>query len=191
MTTLIHSVVAATVPLVLLVAGLLAMIAIVFWHARRTNRVVDLAQELLNLALDGRADEARIRARSAGRAIRPLLGVLGGEAAPPSRRAMLEDTPWLLLISVPVVLFVGYSLANLDAGGEAQIQAATALLFGTAILLPAAFAASISIFEISRRATRAVRGTCITLLAQNVKAAVDLDRQEAVRRGPKKDPRGD
>lgn len=191
MTALIHSVLSATVPMVLLGVGLLAIAGIVVWHARRTNRIVELADELLNLAMDGRADEARIRARRSGRAVRSVLNVLGGDVEPPHRRGMLEDTPWVLLVALPVLTFVTYSLLTLGGEGETRIQAATALLFGTSLLLPAAFAASISIFEISRRATRAVRGTCISLLAQNVKAAVDVERKEAIRRGPQKDPRGE
>jgi hypothetical protein len=190
-TSLIDSILQAPLSMVLLVAGLSVIGAIVLLHNMRTEKVVRVADDLLQLALEGRADEARIRARRAGKAMQPVLDALGGDVLPPPRRSMLRDSPWLALIAAPVLAFVLYSLAELRVKGETRIHVATALLFGTAILLPAAFAASIAVFEISRRASRSVRGTCITLLAQNVKSSVDVDRKDALRKGAKRDPRGE
>jgi hypothetical protein len=96
-----------------------------------------------------------------------------------------------MLIAAPVMAFVLYNLTQLRPEGEVRVHVATVLLLGTAILLPTAFAAAIAVFEISRRASRSVRGTCITLLAQNVRGSVDVDRKDALRRGVKKDPRGE
>ncbi len=191
MTPLIDSILKAPLSLVLLGVGFIVIIGIVVLHAVRTDRIVHIAEDLMQLALEGRADEARIRARKAGKTMQPVLDALGGDVVPPPRRSMMRDSPWLLVIAAPVLLFVAYSLAELRDGAELRIHVATTLLFGTAVLLPVAFAASIAVFEISRRASRSVRGTCITLLAQNVKSAVDADRKDAIRRGPRKDPRGD
>ena len=191
MTSLIDSILQAPLSMALLAAGLAVIGAIVLLHNMRTEKIVRVADDLLQLALEGRADEARIRARRAGKTMQPVLDALGGDVLPPPRRAMLRDSPWLALIAAPVMAFVLYSLAELRVSGETRIHVATALLFGTAILLPAAFAAAIAVFEISRRASRSVRGTCITLLAQNVKGSVDFDRKDALRRGAKKDPRGE
>ncbi len=191
MAPLIDSILMAPLSLVLLVGGILVTIGFVVLHALRTDRIVRIADDLLELALEGRADEARIRARKAGRTMQPVLDALGGEVIPPPRRSMLRDSPWLILIAAPVLAFVLYNLAELRTSGVARIHLATVLLFGTAILLPTAFASAIAVFEISRRASRSIRGACITLLAQNVKSSIDVDRKDAVRRGVKKDPRSD
>jgi hypothetical protein len=188
---LIESILQAPISLILLFAGLAVIGAIVLLHNARTDKVVRVAEDLLQLAKEGRSDEARIRARRAGRALQPVLDALGGDVVPPPRRSMVYDSPWVLLIACPVMAFVAYGLSQLRVSGETRIHVATALLFGTAVLLPAAFAAAIAIFEISRRASRSVRGACITLLAQNVRSAVDDDRKDALRKGPKKDPRGE
>ena len=191
MTPLIDSVLHAPASLVLLLAGLLVIIGFVVLHLMRTERIVHVADDLLELAQEGRADEARIRARKAGKTMQPVLDALAGEVVPPPRRSMMRDSPWLLLIAAPVMAFVLYNLVQLREAGEARVHVATVLLVGTAILLPASFAAAIAIFEISRRASRSVRGTCITLLAENVKGSVDVDRKDALRKGTKKDPRGE
>ena len=191
MTPLIDSLLLAPYSLVLLLAGLLLIIGFVVLHLMRTERVVQVAEDLLQLAQQGRADEARIRARKAGKSMQPVLDALAGDVGPPPRRSMLRDSPWVLLIAGPVMAFVLYNLTQLREGGEVRVHVATVLLLGTAILLPTGFAASIAVFEISRRASRSVRGTCITLLAENVKGSVDVDRKDALRRGAKKDPRGD
>lgn len=191
MTPLIQNLVGATVPVVLLVVALFFMIGVVLFHASRTQRMIAEADDLYGLAIDGRSDEARIRARKSGRAMKAMLDVLGGEVAAPPRRAMVREAPWIVAIALPVAVFVSHGLRSFGDDGETRIRAATAMLLGTALLLPSAFACSIAVFEVSRRATRAVRGACVALLAQNVKAAIDNEKKDAVRRGPKKDPRGD
>lgn len=191
MTALVDSILEAPLSLALLVAALLVIIGIVVVHGIRTDRIVRVAEDLMQLALEGRADEARIRARKAGKTMQPVLDALGGEVIPPPRRSMLRDSPWLVLIAAPVLAFVLHSSSVVRSDVEGRIHVITTLLTGVAILVPAAFAAAIAVFEISRRASRSVRGTCITLLAQNVKSAVDLDRMDALRRGAKKDPRGE
>jgi hypothetical protein len=190
-TPLIDSLFSAPYPLVLLLAALLVMIGLVVLHLMRSERIVRAAEDLLQLAQEGRADEARIRARRAGKPMQPVLDALAGEVIRPPRRSMLHDSPWVLLLAAPAMAFGIYTLSMLRVESESRVPVATVLLLGTAVLLPIAFAAAIAMFEISRRASRSVRGTCITLLAQNVKSSVDLDRKDALRRGTKKDPRGD
>lgn len=171
--------------------ALTVMIGVVLWAARRSRSLTVTANRLVYLALDGRADEARILARRESRELRPVLDALGGEISAPSARPLLLDAACLVGISVlPLLTFlVGLGAMAPDHGAE-RVTSAASLLAALAVLLPATAAAAAAVVELSRRAARAVRGATITLLARSVKATVDAELAEALKRGSLRDPRG-
>lgn len=182
---------AATVALVF--ASLLAMGAVTFLSFRRSRRLSDKATRLLYLALDGRADEARIQARQESRELRPVLDALGGEVTPVSTRPLIQDAIAVVALAVLPLVLVAYGFGVLvDPSAAKKIEASTALLLGIALLLPVGVAAVATILEMSRRSARDIRGACITLLARSVKSTVEAERSEALRRGANlRDPRGE
>ncbi len=182
---------AMTVALVF--ASLVAMGAVTFLSFRRSRRLSDKATRLLYLALDGRADEARIQARQESRELRPVLDALGGEVTPVSTRPLIQDALAVVALAVLPLVLVAYGFGVLiDPAGDKKIEASTALLLGIALLLPVGVAAVATILEMSRRSARDIRGACITLLARSVKTTVENERSEALRRGANvRDPRGE
>ncbi|MEQ9501130.1 MAG: hypothetical protein RIT81_29955 [Deltaproteobacteria bacterium] len=181
----------ATVALVIL--SLVAMGGVTFWSFRRSRRLSDKATHLLYLALDGRADEARIQARQESRELRPVLDALGGEATPISARPLIQDAVAVAALTVLPMVMIAYGFGVLtDPESAKKIEASTALLVGIAVLIPIGVAAIVTILEMSRRSARDIRGACITLLARSVKTVVETERSEALRRGANvRDPRGE
>lgn len=193
MNALLQMVLGHPASVALVVASLAAMGVITFFSIRRSRRLSDKATRLLYLALDGRADEARIQARSESRELRPVLDALGGELAPISARPIVQDALAIAAIAILPAVLVVYALNVLvDVGSSVKVEAGTALMVGIAILLPLAMAAVTTILEMSRRSARDIRGACITLLSKSVKTTIDNERSEALRRGANiRDPRGE
>ncbi len=176
----------------ILVVGLFMMFMTVITMFRRGRRLESKALHFLELALDGRADEARIQARTESRELSVVLGALGGELASPGQRSLLRDLPPLVLICAPPLLFAVHAFYGISSSAAPEkIQMVRALLIGTALFLPAIFASFIAIIESSRSAARGIRGTCIKLLARSVKHSIETDLSEALRRGKVRDPRGE
>jgi hypothetical protein len=182
---------AASVAFVVLALALMAGVVVV--SVRRSRRLSDKATRLLYLALEGRADEARIQARGESRELRPVLDALGGELTPPSTRPLVLDAAAIAAILVFPAGLVLYGLGVLmRAEAASKVPAATALLIGIAVLLPLTLASAATVLEMSRRSARTIRGACVTLLAKSVKKSVDAELSEALRRGANiRDPRGE
>src|SRR5690242_18294836 len=102
---------AALVIIALGVAGIVALTAIAVLRAQATQRT---ANKLVELALGGRADEARILARNATSDVSSLLDALAGELSRPKRVSHIKD----VLLLGPIVL----PLLILGVHGAAQIR---------------------------------------------------------------------
>ncbi len=166
---------------------------VVAWSAFRGHRLARRAAQVVFLALDGRADEARIQARGERGGLAPLVEALGGELAAPTARPLWRDAAALASLCVFPALLLARGLAALDAGAPAdRIAAASALLGWGALLLPLIGGASLAVVELGRASARAIRGSCVSLLARSVRAAVDAELNQAQRRALRaRDPRGD
>lgn len=172
--------------------GVIAGIALVIWNAIRARKLRATFNELAFAALDGRPEEARVQARSGGRALGPLLDALGGKLAAPQTRSWLGDALMILGLHLPAVLLTIYATSVVrTVDTAARLPAASALFLGLAVMWPVAFAASVIVVSQSRSNARALRATCITLIAKSVKAQVDTELSESLRRGPARDPRGE
>ncbi|MBK6687364.1 MAG: hypothetical protein IPG45_23035 [Deltaproteobacteria bacterium] len=194
MSPLLQLLLAAKLSLLLIAGWTFGALLAVLLAARRSQSLQAQSSRLLLLALEGKADQARIQARNGGRALAPLLEALGGELAVPSPRPLLQDLGWIVLLSLgPIGLLIrGLSQLLARDGGD-KTPSATALLVGLSILLPVTTLASVAIVQLSRKTARAMRGHCISLLAKSVKIAVEAETAEALRRGanpPTRDPRG-
>lgn len=170
----------------LLVAGLFA------WCARRARATTTTVTRLVDLALGGRADEARIQARNASAELGPVLDALGGELAPPRRRPYWRDAVAAALTPLPLVILSVFAFTGLRSAGPDRVELASAVLIALGILLPICAAGAFAIIAVARHTDRSMRGSCVTLLARNVKGAVDAEVADALRRGANlRDPRGD
>ncbi len=167
--------------------------AVVAWCAYRGHRLARRAAQVVFLALDGRTDEARIQARSERGGLAPLVEALSGVLSAPSARPLWRDAAALVSLGVFPALLFARGLAALDAGAPAdRIAAASALLGWGSVLLPVIGGASLAVVELGRGSARAIRGSCVSLLAKSVRAAVDAELNQAHRRALRaRDPRGD
>jgi hypothetical protein len=160
-----------------------------FVRHRSTSQTVT---KLVDLALGGRADEARIQARNATREIAPLLDALGGDLSPPRSRSPAREVFLSVLVAAPPVTLCIYALSAIAAQVPHRASVAASFLVGLAILAPLSIASVLGVIGVGRQTTRAIRGSCVTLLARHVKTAVDSEIAEALRRGnPVRDPRGE
>jgi hypothetical protein len=171
------------------VLGIVVLTALAFLRAQELQRI---ANKLVELALSGRADEARILARNATRDITSLLDALGGDLTAPKRPSPFRDLALVLPIATPAIALAFYCISKIHGGAEGRVAGASSTLVGFAILIPVSFAAAFAIIAIGRHSARLVRGSYVTLLARNVKTTLDAEVAEALRRGPaQRDPRGD
>lgn len=178
--------------LTLIVLGILLGVAAVVWNALRLARLRKMFNELAFAALDGRPEEARVQARNHGRTLKPLLEALGGELVAPSNRPWLGDGLAIIALHLPLVLLIAYTLSAVrTADISSRLPAASALFIGVAVLWPVSLACSVIVVSQARRNARALRATCITLIAKAVKTQVDADLADALRRGLVRDPRGE
>lgn len=174
----------------IVVLGVIGFIALIGVSVVRYRAIARAANKLVELALGGRADQARIYARNATQDLNPLLDALGGQLSRPRHRSLFRDLLMLLALPIPTVLLAIYGLSRIRGTADHKVGATAALMYGLAVLVPLSFAAAFGLIGIGRHARRLVRGSCVTLLARNVRAAVDTDVAEALRRGPAtRDPR--
>lgn len=182
-------------PIALAIAALTCLAAIVVsgLNVVRHRRLRETANRLAFTAMDGRPEEARVEARTAGRQLAPLLDALGGELTPPQRRPWLIDAVTVVALHLPVLLLVAYGVSAVrTADIDARLPAAAGLFVGLAVAWPVALLGSTVVVMQARRSARALRGTCIGLIAKSVKSAVDAELAEQLRRGGGvKDPRGE
>jgi hypothetical protein len=178
-------------PALLIVALGVAVIASLMAFALiRVRALQKTAEKLVELALGGHADEARIQARNANRDLLPLVDALGGELSRPSIAPVLKDALMLAAVPLPALALSIYGLAQMSAPGEGAVGTAASLLVGLAFLIPISFAAGFAIVALRRCSGRIVRGCHVTLLARNVRASTEPDTADTVRRAPR-DARGD
>lgn len=180
------------IALALTALGLLVAGAVIGMNAIRHRRLRETANRLAFTALDGRPEEARVEARNGGRRLAPLLDALAGELTPPQRRAWLSDAVTIVALHLPVLLLVGYGASAVRTSDvEARLPAAAALFVGLAVAWPVALVGSTVIVAQARKSARALRATCISLIAKTVKTKVDAELSENLRRGGLRDPRGE
>jgi hypothetical protein len=179
--------------LALVALGLATAVGAVVLVALRAARLGATAGRLAYAALDGRPEEARVEARQGGRRLAPLLDALGSDPTPPRTRPWGIEVAVVVALFGPVMLLVLYGWGSLHTAEPATRPAAAAALFlGLAVLLPAALSAAALVVLLGRRSARALRGTCVTLIAKGVRAAVDAEVADALRRGQgPRDPRGE
>lgn len=176
----------------IVLSGLLVNIAAVVFAFIRHRATAQTVTKLVDLALGGRADEARIQARNATREIAPLLDALGGELAPPRPRSPTREVVLLVVLSVWPVLLCAYGLSMVAAQSHERAVVAASFMIGLAVLTPLSTAAALSVVGVGRQTSRAIRGSCVTLLARQAKSAVDAEIADQLRRGnPTRDPRGE
>ncbi len=178
--------------LALVVAGVGFALVVVLLAARAQQRLDEQSQLLLGLALTGRADEARIQARQNPRDLGPMLSALGGRLTPPSPRPVARDLVAVIGVSTfPLLAVVGGWQASLSPSAGARVTGIAASFAAFAVLLPTAVAATTLVISLGRRAARVVRGAAVQLLARGVKAAVDAELLDNLRRRSSRDPRGE
>ncbi len=169
---------------VLLGLGFVASGAVLAAKYRRSQGLSLIADELLDLAKEGRADQARIKARGAPRALGPILNALSGSLEAHRRRPFHYDLPWLLVLALPPILLVLNGLASARYGSALERSAAVGgLAIALSLLFPFTLAAAAGVLANSRQVSRKVRAVCVHLLQRNVRAQIDKERSEALRRG--------
>ncbi|MCK6551494.1 hypothetical protein L6R52_37000 [Myxococcota bacterium] len=179
-------------PLVITAAGALGMIAAAVAVAVRQRKLNDTATRLVELALGGRADEARIQARNESSELAPVLEALGGELAAPKTKLPLITWIVLAVIPLPTLALALYARQLVGAVDASSLALVSSVLQGVAILAPVSITVAYTVVAVARAGQRSIRGACVTLLAKNVKAAVDAEVAEALRRGTNlRDPRGE
>ena len=181
------------ITLALALLSLVSAVVLVATGGLRQRRLLETANRLSYTAMDGRPEEARVEARTAGRGLAPLLDALGGELTPPQRRPWLIDAGTIVVLHVPVLLLLGYGAGAVrGADIDARLPAIAALFVGLAIAWPVALIGAAVVVVQARRSARALRATCIGLIAKTVKSAVDAELAEQRRRGGGiRDPRGE
>lgn len=191
MSTLINILGEAKLAALLVVLGAVGILVLVVLALRRYRDINRTASRLVELAVGGRADEARILARNASSELAPLLDALVGDVSPPRARPMTKDVISAVLVLVPGMMLALYGLLAQGEEVAYRTSLASTLLLGAALLMPISAAAAAAIISLGGHAGRMVRGSCVTLLARNVKQSVDTDTSEAQRRAAARDPRGD
>lgn len=178
--------------LALVVVGVIVGLAAVGLAARGVRLLEAQSIRLVGLARAGRADEARIQARQASQDLGPILAALGGELTAPSTRPLVRDLVGVAVVSLfPLLAIVAGWQASLRSEAAARVAGISASLLALAVLLPTCVAAATLVVTFGRRGARVVRGAAVQLLARSVKAAVDAELSETLRRGGHRDPRGD
>jgi hypothetical protein len=176
----------------IVVVGLVANVFAVAYAFIRHRSTSQTVTKLVDLALGGRADEARIQARNATREIAPLLDALGGDLIPPRGRSPVREAYLIACILMPLAALFVYALSAISANVPQRATVAASFLVGLAILTPFSIAAMLGVIGVGRQTTRTIRGSCVTVLAKQVKTAVDAEIADALRRGnPVRDPRGE
>lgn len=179
--------------LVLVALGLATALGAVIFVAARGRKLADTAAQLAYVAMDGRPEEARVEARQGGRRLAPILDALSSDPTPPGTRPWLLEAAAVAALFVPPVLLVLYGWGSLHtAEPAARPGAAAALFIGLAVLLPTTLSSAALVVLLGRRSARLVRGSCVSLIARGVRATVDAETAEALRRGQgPRDPRGE
>lgn len=193
MSPLLQLLISAKLSLLLVAGWSFGALLAVLLASRRSQALESRSSRLLLLFLEGKADQARIQARNSGKSLQPLLLALGGELAAPSPRSLLADLGWIVLLSLGPLGLLAHSLGRLVArDGQDKTPVAAALVIGLAVLLPVTTLAASAIVQLSRQTARALRGHCITVIAKTVKATIESETAESLRRGGNaaKDPRG-
>lgn len=180
-----------TVAAIVLAGVVINVFAVLFaWMRHRSTSAT--ATKLVDLALSGRADEARIQARNATREIAPLLDALGGDLTTPQPRKPTRELGLSLLVVVAPATLCIYAFSSIAAHVPERTVTAASFMIGLALLAPLSVAAMLGVIGVGRQTTRNLRGSCITVLARQVKTAVDAEIADALRRGnPIRDPRGE
>lgn len=183
----------ATTATVILLVGILGILGVLALSIHRYRSTEETSRRLVELALSGRPDEARIRARNSTAELEPILDALGGELTSPRRRSVLKDMFLLALLTIPAGVLGLYSWSAIRRSTENTVEVSSVLLTGFAVLLPLSAGVGLTIVGLGRQTWRLVRGSCITLLARSVRTAVESEISEHLRRGPNsiRDPRGD
>lgn len=172
--------------------GFVVAVAVMVAQAARAKRLRETINRLAFTALDGRPEEARVEARSGGRHLAPLLEALGGKLAPPQRRPWVQDALAIAILHLPLLVLLAYGAGAVRAASvQARLPAASSLFAGVAVAWPVALASSAVVVLLARRSARAMRATCISLIAKSVKNQVDAELAETLRRGGLRDPRGE
>ncbi len=182
------------VALILVVLGLGLSVGGLFMHSRRLKSLAETFNRLAYVAQDGRPEEARVEARAAGSALRPLLDALSGELTPPNTRSWLQSAGAIVVLHLPSLLLIIYGASSVRTDDmQSRLPSAVAFFIALAITWPAALAASVAFVIQSRRSARTLRGTCVTLVAKSAKTLVDQELSESLRRGGgmHRDPRGE
>lgn len=178
----------------LIIFGLLLSVGGLLVQSRRLNDLAETFNRLAYLAQDGRPEEARVEARALGKALRPLLDALSGDLTAPSPRAWLDNAIAVTVMHLPSLLLVAYGATSVrSAEMQSRLPSTVAFFVALAIVWPIALASSVAFIVQSRRSARALRATCIALVAKGVKAQVDHELSESLRRGggANRDPRGE
>ena len=173
--------------------GCVTSVLAIILCGRQHRQAAKTAGQLIYLALEGSPEKARVQARTAGRAMQPILRALNGELSPPSTRPYLQDFIWFAIIYTAPALLLVHTWQTLNqATGSMRLAGGLALFLGLAILVPLSLSASLFIVIGARRSARIVRGHCITMVARHVKGVVDAELSDALRRGTHpRDPRGE
>ena len=178
--------------LVLVIVGLGFAGATIVWSARAMQKLAQQSHQLLALARAGRADEARIQARQNPRDLGPMLGALGGQLQPPSPRPLVRDLIGVVGVSIfPALAVLAGWQASLIEDPAARIGGLSASFAALAILLPTAMAATTLVISMGRRGARIVRGAAVQLLARSLRAGVDIEAPDSLRRGIGRTSRGE
>jgi hypothetical protein len=151
----------------LVVAGVLcALLPLVLAVTMYRSRLRKLAK-LVALASEGNGHEARVIARSAGGALRPVIEALSGSQEPIAAPIAIREIVLAILALGPAVVLPLYGLSAIEGAEGPQIApAVSALASGAAMLTPICLASCVIILEIGARASRAVRNACVTLIVQ-------------------------
>ncbi|MEM7676717.1 MAG: hypothetical protein AAF449_12010 [Myxococcota bacterium] len=176
--------------LILVVAGALAAAVAVLLSLWNLIRLDQQADHLLSLATAGRADEARIQARQGAKDLEPMRVALRGVLSPPSTRPIIRDLVAIIIVlAFPVLTVIAGWQASISPVAAERVIGVSASFTALAILLPITIIASALVITLGRRRARAIRGAAVQLLSRTVKATVDAEFAEALRRGNLRDPR--
>src|SRR5262245_6709044 len=135
----------------LVAIGLLTNVLAVVFAFMRHRATSETVTKLVDLALGGRADEARIQARNATREISPLLDALGGDLSPPRPRSPAREIILAIGIAVwPLTLCI-YALSAINTPAPHRAAIAASFLVGLAILAPLSIAAMLGVVGVGRQ----------------------------------------
>ncbi len=192
MSALIDILLGDTATLALGGSAVAVMAGAVAWRLARARALAARAAHVAFLALDGRAEEARIHARSEARALAPLLAALGGELAPPPPGLPAGDLAAALGVHALPALALAVGLHRATAGAPAErVAAVVGTLALAAALLPLAAGCAVAVVSAGQASARAIRGSSAALLAQAARGAAQAELAESLRRSAiARDPRG-